>query len=240
MLKTSLCAFSISSNNTILYGFLLTASVSCPPSSYPTYPGGAPTSLDTLNASIYSLMSILTICLSSSNSSSASVFATSVFPTPVGPRNINEPIGLFGSFIPARALIIASLTSVSALSCPFTLFIMLFLRFNNFSFSPPTSFFTGIFVHFDIISAIFSSSTVSLNICDSSTFLKFSNSFSSLGIVPCRSIAASSRSYLFSACSSLNLAVSNSSFFLFIKSFIFFSFSHFCLSSSSCFFSIAI
>ena len=37
-------------------------------------------------------MSILTMCLSSSNSSSASVFATSVFPTPVGPRNINEPI----------------------------------------------------------------------------------------------------------------------------------------------------
>ena len=33
---------------------------------------------------------------------------------------------------------------------------------------------------------------------------------------------------------------SNSSFFLFINSFIFFSFSHFCLSSCSCFFSIEI
>ena len=37
-----------SSKSTTEYGFRLTASVSCPPSSYPTYPGGAPISLDTL------------------------------------------------------------------------------------------------------------------------------------------------------------------------------------------------
>ena len=37
-LKISGCAFSISSSKTIAYGFLLTFSVSCPPSSYPTYP----------------------------------------------------------------------------------------------------------------------------------------------------------------------------------------------------------
>ena len=67
--NTSGCAFSISSNKTILYGFLLTASVNCPPSSYPTYPGGEPINLDTLNFSIYSDISILTICLSSSNNS---------------------------------------------------------------------------------------------------------------------------------------------------------------------------
>ena len=34
-------------NKTIEYGFLLTASVSCPPSSYPMYPGAAPISLET-------------------------------------------------------------------------------------------------------------------------------------------------------------------------------------------------
>ena len=47
ILNTSGCAFSISSNRITLYGFLLTASVNWPPSSYPTYPGGAPINLDT-------------------------------------------------------------------------------------------------------------------------------------------------------------------------------------------------
>ena len=44
MLKTSGCAFSTSSNRTTENGLRRTASVSCPPSSYPTYPGGEPTS----------------------------------------------------------------------------------------------------------------------------------------------------------------------------------------------------
>ena len=61
MLNTSGCAFSISSKRTTEYGFLLTASVSWPPSSYPTYPGGATTNLDTENFYIYSVISILTI-----------------------------------------------------------------------------------------------------------------------------------------------------------------------------------
>ena len=43
-----------------------------------------------------SLMSMRTIACSSSNRNSASARAVSVFPTPVGPRKMNEPIGRFG------------------------------------------------------------------------------------------------------------------------------------------------
>src|SRR5947208_15325762 len=53
--------------------------------------------------SMYSLMSRRTIAFSSSNRNSASAFARSVLPTPVGPRNRNEPSGRFGSCMPARA-----------------------------------------------------------------------------------------------------------------------------------------
>ena len=42
---------------------------------------------------MYSLMSMRTIAVSSSNRNSASARASSVLPTPVGPRNRNEPIG---------------------------------------------------------------------------------------------------------------------------------------------------
>ena len=46
---------------------------------------------------MYSLMSMRTMARSSSNRKSASVRASSVLPTPVGPRNRNEPIGWWGS-----------------------------------------------------------------------------------------------------------------------------------------------
>ena len=96
-LNTSGCAFSISSSNTMEYGLLRTASVSCPPSSYPTYPGGAPTKRLTLCFSWYSLMSIRVMAFSSLNKNSARALANSVFPTPVVPRNINDPIGRLAS-----------------------------------------------------------------------------------------------------------------------------------------------
>ena len=75
-LNTSGCAFSISSKSTTQYGLRLTRSLSWPPSSNPTYPGGAPMSLDTLNFSMYSLMSSLTILSSESNRYSASDLAS--------------------------------------------------------------------------------------------------------------------------------------------------------------------
>ena len=49
---------------------------------------------------MYSLMSMRTMACSSSNRNSASALASSVLPTPVGPRNRNEPIGRFGSLEP--------------------------------------------------------------------------------------------------------------------------------------------
>src|SRR5258705_59719 len=52
---------------------------------------------------MYSDMSIWIIASSSPNRNSASVRASSVFPTPDGPRKMNEPVGRFGSLMPAVA-----------------------------------------------------------------------------------------------------------------------------------------
>src|SRR5207253_2303071 len=52
---------------------------------------------------MYSDMSTWIIASSSPNRNSASVRASSVLPTPEGPRKMNEPVGRFGSLIPARA-----------------------------------------------------------------------------------------------------------------------------------------
>src|SRR5256885_1584955 len=53
---------------------------------------------------MYSDMSIRTIASSSPNRNSASVRASSVLPTPDGPRKMNEPVGRLGSLMPARAV----------------------------------------------------------------------------------------------------------------------------------------
>ncbi len=58
--STSGCAFSTSSSRITEYGLRRTASVSTPPSPYPTYPGGLPLRPDTLCASWYSLMLMVT------------------------------------------------------------------------------------------------------------------------------------------------------------------------------------
>ena len=52
--------------------------------------------------SMNSDMSMRTIASSVSNRKFASALVSSVLPTPVGPRNRNEPIGRFGSESPAR------------------------------------------------------------------------------------------------------------------------------------------
>ena len=98
----------------MLKGFLLTASVSCPPSSYPTYPGGEPISLLTVCFSIYSDMSIWINESSSPNKNSAKAFAVSVLPTPEGPRNIKDPDGLLGSLSPDLVLLTAFDTAAIA------------------------------------------------------------------------------------------------------------------------------
>src|SRR5881392_2635550 len=52
---------------------------------------------------MYSDMSTWIIASSSPNRNSASVRASSVLPTPDGPRKVNDPVGRFGSLMPARA-----------------------------------------------------------------------------------------------------------------------------------------
>ena len=54
-------------------------------------------------------MSMRTIARSSSKRKSASDFASSVLPVPVGPRNRNDPVGRLGSAMPARERRTASL-----------------------------------------------------------------------------------------------------------------------------------
>ena len=65
---------------------------------------------------MYSLISIRTMFFSSSNSACASALASSVLPTPVGPRNRKEPMGRFSSLMPARLRRMASETFCTASS----------------------------------------------------------------------------------------------------------------------------
>ena len=193
ILKTSGCAFSISSKRTTQYGFLLTFSVNCPPSSYPTYPGGAPTNLDIANFSMYSLMSIRTKASSESNNSFARTLANWVLPTPVWPKKINEPIGLFGSFNPARFLWMDFAIFITASSCPITLPLISSGSLANLLLSVCAIRFTGIPVIIETTSATLSSVTVTLlsfasfSHCSCAIAKSFSICFSSS-----RSLAASS------------------------------------------------
>ena len=70
---------------------------------------------------MYSLMSIRTKASSESNNSLANTLANWVFPTPVCPKKMKEPIGLFGSFNPVLFLWIDRAIFITASSCPITL-----------------------------------------------------------------------------------------------------------------------
>ena len=118
----------------------------------------------TENFSIYSAMSIRTIDFSSSNKYSARARASSVFPTPVGPRNKNEPIGLLGSDNPARLRRMAFAVAVTASSCPITRWCNRSSRCTSLCISPSSNLFSGTPVHFDTTSAMSSASTSSFSI----------------------------------------------------------------------------
>ncbi len=113
---------------------------------------------------MYSDMSIRTIARSSSNRNSASARASSVLPTPVGPRKMKLASGRFGSCRPARERRIASETSCNANSCPTTRSRRRSSIVSNFCTSASINLETGICVHFETISAISSASTSSLSI----------------------------------------------------------------------------
>ena len=61
-----------------------------------------------------SLISTRIIASSSPNIDSANARASSVLPTPVGPKKIKLPIGRLGSFNPARARLTALLIELTA------------------------------------------------------------------------------------------------------------------------------
>ena len=204
ILNTSGWAFSISSKSTTEYGFLLTFSVSWPPSSKPTYPGGEPISFDTVCFSIYSLISRRSIAFSSPNIASARALQSSVLPTPVGPRKINEPTGLFGSLRPTLPRLIAFAIAVTASLWPITLSWRTFSMLRSLSLSSLVSWTTGIPVHSETIFAISSAVTSPLlPFCCSCHFFFASSSFVWSSFCSSRSLAALSKS-----CSLIALAFS--------------------------------
>ncbi len=160
-----------------------TFSLSCPPSSYPTYPGGDPIILDTLCFSIYSDISTRIRAFSVPNMASDNALDSSVFPTPVGPRNRKEPMGRLGSLRPTLPLRMALEMAVTASSWPTTLWCRMPSRFLRRSDSSSASFLTGILVQPDTTSAISLSLTISfllsLSFCHfSMVWAIFSRSFS--------------------------------------------------------------
>ena len=166
---------------------------------------------------MYSDMSIRIIDSSSPKRNSAKVRASSVLPTPEGPRNTNEPVGRFGSLRPARERRIA-LEIISTAACwPMTrLWSSSSMRI-SFCVSASVSLKTGIPVHIETMSAISSSpiagrspSSPASQASSSSRFLAislrsssrrpaaFSNSWSSIAVSLARrasSISFSSSRY---------------------------------------------
>src|SRR5581483_3477945 len=123
------------------------------------YPGGEPTSRDTECFSMYSDMSTWMSESSSPKRNSASVRARSVLPTPEGPRKMNEPVGRFGSLMPARARRIDFATATIASSCPTTrLCSSSSMRMSRCD-SASVSLKTRMPVHMETMSAISSSPT---------------------------------------------------------------------------------
>ena len=106
---------------------------------------------------MYSDMSMRTIASSSPNRNSASVRASSVLPTPEGPRKMNEPVGRLGSLRPARERRIALETTSIAWCWPMTrLWSSSSMRI-SFWVSASVSLKTGMPVHIETMSAISSS-----------------------------------------------------------------------------------
>ena len=154
ILNTSGWAFSISSSKITAYGRWRIFSVNWPPSSKPTYPGGEPTKRLTECFSIYSDISILTSASCSPNIASAKVFANSVLPTPVGPKNKNEPIGRRGSFKPLLARRIERAIALTASDCPMTRLCSTDSKLIKRSLSFFSICWRGIPVHWETTSAI--------------------------------------------------------------------------------------
>ena len=111
-------------------------------------------------------MSTLINALSVPNMASASAFDSSVFPTPVGPKNRNEPMGLPGSCKPTLPLLMALETALTAAFWPITRLCSTLSSRSSRSLSFSVSFFTGTFVQEETTSAIsFSLTARLLSVC---------------------------------------------------------------------------
>ena len=146
-----------------------------------------------------------------SNINSANALHNSVLPTPVGPKNKNEPLGRLGSDNPARERRMALLTAFNASSCPITRCFKYDSICKSFSRSPSSIFETGMPVHLDTISAISSSVTLlrsSVIFCVSTVAL-CAICFSNSGIMPYCNSDIRAKSLLRLAVSTSNLACSN-------------------------------
>src|SRR5213082_1900027 len=148
-----------------------------------------------------------------SKRNSASALQSSVLPTPVGPRNRNEPFGRRGSASPARERRMAFATICSASSWPTTRLASASSMRSSFSFSPSSIFDTGMPVHLETTSAISSSVTLLRTRVGalSSAALAAPRRFSSSGILPYCSSAMRPRLPARRAASSSRRARSSSS-----------------------------
>ncbi len=162
-------------------------------------------------------MSMRTTARSSSNRKSASALASSVLPTPVGPRNRNDPVGRSGSAMPARARRTASDTARTASSCPITRACSSDSIRSSFAVSPSSSRPAGIPVHAATTSATSSGPTSPPSMAPPDEPAAVTASVasvrrrSSAGIVPYRSSPALARSRSRSASSAARRAFSSSS-----------------------------
>ena len=133
---------------------------------------------------MYSDISILNKESASPNTSSANNLAKRVLPTPVGPKNMNEPTGLFLSLIPIRLRLMALTTLDTAISWPITLPIRALSMLSNFLVSCVEILLSGIPVIIETTSEINSTPTSVMLDSKSSCHLAFasfnlsSNSFS--------------------------------------------------------------
>mmetsp|Transcript_31777 Transcript_31777/g.51626 ORF Transcript_31777/g.51626 Transcript_31777/m.51626 type:complete len:421 (-) Transcript_31777:1056-2318(-) len=189
---------------------------------------------------MYSLMSSRIIASSVSNSCCARALQSSVFPTPVGPRNMKLARGRLGSDRPARLLCMASATAVTASSCPTTRWCRRSPRVRMRSISDWSIFCTGTPLHLDTTSAM-SSGTTSSRIRDMSPSSPSAacNSLCRSYQTPYRKREASSRLYSRSACAAATLTSSIFSLIRLISARDCFSLSQRSFSSTCLFFSVS-
>ena len=147
---------------------------------------------------MYSLMSMRINASSLSNMYLANARASSVLPTPVGPKKMKDPIGFFGSFKPTLLRWIAFVTFPIASGWPTTIAFISSPMRRSFCVSASTIRFTGIPVIMLTTSAIASSSIGYLLFLLSSShvILAFSKASPKRFSVS-RKAAASSKRWLF-------------------------------------------